>query len=641
MYTSFVLAGLLIISFLFRNIVFSYYLDRKIQQFNIDFHASLKVEKARITKISTLEFTGITLKPEKGDTLLTIDTAYGTLDFWKMIFGRVVVRNLLMNKTCFNLVQVDSIDNFQFLLKRKKSEDEGDSINKRNFAATLTRISSAFFDKVPSSLQVKNLILSYQKNGHKVSFQSDQFVIEHNAFHSQVRVMEADSVKNWIIAGNLDKNSHSAGFRLYSAAHEKLFVPFIGFSYKAMVAFDTLTFSLWEIDKGDDLYHYGGITTFRGLEIQQERISPRKVEFDRLGMEYTVNVGTDFFEMDSTTQVIFNRLSFHPYVRYRPKPTKQVTFSIRKPNFPAEELFSSLPAELFSTLQGIKVTGNLSFNFDFFVDLSQPDSLRFSSELKRNHFSVLSYGNAGLTKLNTPFEYTAYEKGVPYRTFVVGPDNPNFRSLNKISHYLQISVLNSEDPSFYQHRGFIPDAFRESIIQNIKERRFARGGSTITMQLVKNVFLNRNKTISRKLEEILLVWLIENQELCPKERMFEVYLNIIELGPHIYGANEAAHFYFNKDAAKLTLPESIFLASIIPKPKWFMYSFDENGHLRQSEKDFSHLLSTKMLNKGQISQEEFDKFDPDITLKGPAKGLLKKAKPIPSDSLDLIEDQGL
>src|SRR5664279_2476881 len=117
------------------------------------------------------------------------------------------------------------------------------------------------------------------------------------------------------------------------------------------------------------------------------------------------------------------------------------------------------------------------------------------------------------------------------------------------------------------------------MILNIKERRFARGGSTITMQLVKNVFLNRNKTIARKLEEILLVWLIENQQLCSKERMFEVYLNIIELGPHIYGANEAAHFYFKKDASKLNLQESIFLASIIPKPKWFMYSFDKSGNL--------------------------------------------------------------
>ena len=61
-------------------------------------------------------------------------------------------------------------------------------------------------------MEVKNLTISYQKNGHKVSLHADQFLIEHNAFHSQVRVTEADSVKNWIIAGNLDKNNHSASF---------------------------------------------------------------------------------------------------------------------------------------------------------------------------------------------------------------------------------------------------------------------------------------------------------------------------------------------------------------------------------------------------------------------------------------------
>ena len=112
-YASFIVTGLLIISFLLRNIVFSYYMDRRIQRFNDDYHARLKVEKARITKISTLEFTGITLKPEKGDTVLTIDTAYGTLDFWKMIFGRVVIRDLIMHKTWFNLVQVDSMKQTQ------------------------------------------------------------------------------------------------------------------------------------------------------------------------------------------------------------------------------------------------------------------------------------------------------------------------------------------------------------------------------------------------------------------------------------------------------------------------------------------------------------------------------------------------
>ena len=237
-------------------------------------------------------------------------------------------------------------------------------------------------------------------------------------------------------------------------------------------------------------------------------------------------------------------------------------------------------------------------------------------------------------KINDAFIYTAYEKGNPVRTFIVGPENPNFRSVDKISPYLKLAVLGSEDAGFYQHRGFIPEAFRESFIANVKERRFVRGGSTITMQLVKNVFLNRNKTIARKVEEALIVWLIENQQICTKDRMFEVYLNIIEWGPGIYGAQEAAKFYFNKDASKLTLAESIYLASIIPRPKWFRYSFEKDGSLRQSTVDFLILLSGKMLKKEQISQQEYDRFIPKVELKGQAKQLLMKTDTIPPDTLD-------
>jgi membrane peptidoglycan carboxypeptidase len=137
----------------------------------------------------------------------------------------------------------------------------------------------------------------------------------------------------------------------------------------------------------------------------------------------------------------------------------------------------------------------------------------------------------------------------------------------------------------------------------------------------------------------MLVWLIENQGLSTKDRMFEVYLNIIEWGPLVYGANEAARFYFNKDAAKLNLAESIFLASIIPKPKWFKYSFNETGHLRESQVAYFELLSEKMLNRGLISQHDFDNLIPDVKLKGPAKLLLKRNDIIPADSISDAEER--
>ena len=90
-----------------------------------------------------------------------------------------------------------------------------------------------------------------------------------------------------------------------------------------------------------------------------------------------------------------------------------------------------------------------------------------------------------------------------------------------------------------QFKFFDDSRFAKSIAENYRKKKFVRGGSTISMQLVKNVFLSRHKTIARKAEEALIVWLIESNRIYSKERMFEVYLNIIELGPNIYGIGEA------------------------------------------------------------------------------------------------------
>jgi len=119
--------------------------------------------------------------------------------------------------------------------------------------------------------------------------------------------------------------------------------------------------------------------------------------------------------------------------------------------------------------------------------------------------------------------------------------------------------------------------------------------------------------------------------------MFEVYLNIIEWGPMIYGANEASHFYFAKDVSRLTLAEALFMASISPRPKWFRYSFDENRRLRESNERFYRLVSEKMLAKGWITPEEAAGLVPEVDLKGPARLMLKQAGPPPADTVNQLD----
>jgi membrane peptidoglycan carboxypeptidase len=256
------------------------------------------------------------------------------------------------------------------------------------------------------------------------------------------------------------------------------------------------------------------------------------------------------------------------------------------------------------------------------------DSLKFVSKLTRKDFRIVKYGRTNLSKMSGPFEYTAYEKGQAVKTFEVGPGNPDFRSYDQISPYLINAVLLCEDNGFPWHNGFLLEAFRGAIIENIKKGRFARGGSTITMQLVKNVFLNRNKTVVRKLEEMMIVWLIESNHLTSKNRMFEVYLNIIEWGPLVYGANSASHFYFKKDVSQLTIPEAIFMASIIPRPKYYQYCFDSGQVLKPYFIEHMNLIAGKMLKKEVISQDEFDRFIPVIKITGPARVKFIKADTI-------------
>ncbi|MBK7963877.1 MAG: transglycosylase domain-containing protein [Bacteroidetes bacterium] len=141
------------------------------------------------------------------------------------------------------------------------------------------------------------------------------------------------------------------------------------------------------------------------------------------------------------------------------------------------------------------------------------------------------------------------------------------------------------------------------------------------MQLVKNVFLSRNKSVSRKLEEVMIVWLIEQQRLISKERVLEVYLNIMEGGPIVYGIGEASRFYFDKSPDELSLPESIFLASLIPSPKLYRYRFDPQGNLKPYVANFMKLVSNRLVIREKIAQIEADSLKVNIQLTGPAMNI--------------------
>ena len=139
--------------------------------------------------------------------------------------------------------------------------------------------------------------------------------------------------------------------------------------------------------------------------------------------------------------------------------------------------------------------------------------------------------------------------------------------LDKISSNLQKAVLISEDDTFYHHQGVNWIEMKKSITKNYQRRGYVRGASTITMQLARNAFLSKEKTITRKIREIILARRIE--KVLSKGRILELYLNIVEWGSNIYGAEAAVRYYFDKSAGDLDMAEASLLVAMLPNPKRF------------------------------------------------------------------------
>lgn len=136
---------------------------------------------------------------------------------------------------------------------------------------------------------------------------------------------------------------------------------------------------------------------------------------------------------------------------------------------------------------------------------------------------------------------------------------------DRISPYLRRAVLVSEDNAFYEHEGFDVEGIKDAVRRDWERRRLSHGGSTITQQLAKNLYLSPSKNPLRKLEEAVIAWRME-QELS-KKRILEIYLNVVEFGERVYGAEAAARHYFGKSASALTPREAALLAGALPNPR--------------------------------------------------------------------------
>src|SRR5205814_5177293 len=165
-----------------------------------------------------------------------------------------------------------------------------------------------------------------------------------------------------------------------------------------------------------------------------------------------------------------------------------------------------------------------------------------------------------------------------------------------ISPYLRRSVLVAEDNDFYEHGGVDVQAMRDALQRDWKRRKITQGGSTITQQLAKNLYLSSSRNPLRKVKEYFIARSLENH--LTKKRILELYLNVVEMGERVYGAEAAARYYFHKPASALTPQEAALLAGCLPNPR-VMVPAEPNKRLRRRQK----MILSRMRRWGYTAEE--------------------------------------
>ena len=182
------------------------------------------------------------------------------------------------------------------------------------------------------------------------------------------------------------------------------------------------------------------------------------------------------------------------------------------------------------------------------------------------------------------------------------PQSATYVPLKNISLNIQKAIISTEDGKFYSHNGFDTDGI-ELCIQKIKEKkRFVCGGSTITQQLAKNMFLSKNKNLIRKGVEALITMKIE--KTLSKKEILEKYLNVVQFGKNIFGVKKAAQFYFKKSPANLDVVESAFLAMVLPNPEKYSQSYYRKDLTRFARRRMTTIIEN-MYQYKMIQEEAY------------------------------------
>ncbi len=284
----------------------------------------------------------------------------------------------------------------------------------------------------------------------------------------------------------------------------------------------------------------------------------------------------------------------------------RVHFVLEAPVQESADMLHAIPPSMLPTIGRIDAHGPLGWRVAVTVPLAMTGASQVELALGDTNCVMDNFGNILLEELNEDFDRPVNENGTILDDVHIGPASGSWTPLEEIPAHVVYSIWATED-SFFRHRGISESLVSKALAIDLSYGRFIYGGSTITQQLVKNLYLLRQKALSRKFEEMLIAWQME--KVVGKQRILEIYLNGVEFGPKIYGITRAAWAFFGKSPGELVPKEGVYLGIIKPSPRSGYGTARANGWGDWYEMKVTKYMD-RLLDEDFITPEEYEAQKP-------------------------------
>ncbi len=341
-----------------------------------------------------------------------------------------------------------------------------------------------------------------------------------------------------------------------------------------------------------------------GLAIDSEKLSASLVTFPKLSLsgKGALRVDGTFVQIEDAT-IRMGETSFDGALSME-RADDFVTLKARAsaPLVSCQALLDSAPRGLLGAAEQMKFDGTFSLDAGVEADTRKLADMKVRWNFKNGCRVKSVPAELDPDQFRSLFRREVLGAGNFPMELEFGPLSTHWTPWEEVSPYVEKALLVTEDGRFYRHNGFDDRAIESAIRDNVKSGHFVRGASTISMQLAKNLYLSRRKTLARKFQEAALTSLLEQD--FEKHELLELYVNVVEFGPGIYGIRNAAEHYFATTPARLTPAQAFFLASILPAPS--RQHFDDAGNLSESRSEHVKRLLKISHSRDAISDAELE-----------------------------------